>query len=491
MAETALPVDRTRARHLRLAAQGLAMVPGIPPAQVLERTGWVRTLGGADAYLALLARQPHLSRALVDGAVYAGLAQIAPAVRGCIYLVPASDAPLCLRVAASQALPRARREYEKVGIQPKELAELGKAIGNLLTLKGPMTTDALRKALPEGSVRSLGERGKKVGISSTLPPALRELEFARRVDRRPENGRLDTERYLWHALPPGLGEVLPDDPVRVHAKLIERYARFAGVGTLAAFCGWSGLSQRDARAALAAADVLPVAIEGEPGEAFARRDVEELAILAPAVAEAVAFLSFEDNLVHLHGGPHHLVDDEYLDLAVPSWGSSNARREAPTTLRDAPHLALRPVLADGCISGFWEYDPDAGLALPHCFRTPSKQAQRRLEELSETVSAFLRSEVGHGRSFSLDTDDELRFRLSLLRDLAHGSKSAGPVRAQRRMPSLGKAKPIAKPKPKAGAAPSPKPRAKAAAKPDAASSRTRTAKPARAAKTKARTRKAR
>lgn len=453
------------------------MVPGIPPAQVLERTGWVRTLGGADAYLALLARQPHLSRSLVDGAVHAGLAQIAPAVRGCIYLVSAADAPLCLRVAASQALPRARREYEKAGIEPKELAELGKAIGNLLVRNGPMTTDALRKALPEGSVRSLGERGKKIGISSTLPPALRELEFARRVDRRPENGRLDTERYLWHALPPGLADVLPDDPLRVHAKLVERYARFAGVGTLAAFCAWSGLSQRDARAALAVADVVPAAVEGEPGEAFARKDVEDVAILAPAVSEAVAFLSFEDNLVHLHGGPHHLVDDEFLDLAVPSWGASGGRREASATLRDAPHLALRPVLADGRISGFWEYDPDAGLALPHCFRTPSKQAQRRLEELSEVVSAFLRTEVGHGRSFSLDTDDELRFRLSLLRELANGTRSAAPKAKPRRMPSTGKAKSAAVPARKKAAATKP--------------ARTAKAKTKAAAKTKALTKKVR
>lgn len=468
-------LDRARARAVRLAAQGLALVPGIPPVQVLERTGWVRTLGGADAYLSLLARQPRYSRSLVDATVAAGQIRVVPAVRGCIYLAPESDVPLCLRIAAAQAVPRVRREHEKVGITPKELAALGNAVCNLLTAKGPMTTDALRKALPEGAVRSLGEAGKKVGISSTLPPALRELEFGRRVDRRPEHGRLDTERYLWHALPKTRADDdLGDDPVRLHARLLERFVRHAGVGSLGAFCAWSGLSQRDARAAAGIADVLPATVEGEDGEAFARQDVDELARMAPAVADAVAFLSFEDNLVHLHGGPHHLVDDEFLDLQVPSWGMTHARKIATTSLRDAPHLSLRPLLADGRISGFWEYDPDAGIAQPHCFRTPSKSAQRRIEELSDTVSAFLRVEVGHGRSFSLDTDDELRFRLSLLRDLAQGRKTRATVRAPMRIPSPGKPKPSKK-----GAA---KPKGKVAAKAAAKSAAKPKARPAPAAK---------
>jgi len=46
-------------------------------------------------------------------------------------------------------------------------------------------------------VRSLGEKGKKLGLSSTLPPALRTLEFEGRIERTLEGGRLDSERYLW------------------------------------------------------------------------------------------------------------------------------------------------------------------------------------------------------------------------------------------------------------------------------------------------------
>ena len=40
---------------------------------------------------------------------------------------------------------------------------------------GPIATTRMRKGLPECVVRSLGPAGKRVGLSSTLPPALRAL----------------------------------------------------------------------------------------------------------------------------------------------------------------------------------------------------------------------------------------------------------------------------------------------------------------------------
>ena len=100
-----------------------------------------------------------------------------PAARGCMYLVARPQVALALRLAARLTLPRAEREHAKAGIRPREVEELAAAVRETLTRKGPLTTEALRKALPEGSVRSLGEVGKKVGISSALPSALRLLEF--------------------------------------------------------------------------------------------------------------------------------------------------------------------------------------------------------------------------------------------------------------------------------------------------------------------------
>ena len=434
MPPSAPTLDSAQVRTIRLAAQGMALAPGMPPAHVVARVGWLRTLGGADAYLALHARQNRIARGLIDTQVQHGELRVVPAVRGCIYLAPKTDVALCLSIAESMSSARAAREHDKAGIKKGEIAKLSDQVSTLLTTKGPMTTDALRRALPDGSIRSLGDAGKKVGISSPLPPALRALEFARRIERTPEDGRLDHERYLWRALGPSTPVAMPSDLPHLHAQLLERFVHFAGVATLPMFCAWSGLSRRDATAAVPFAAVDCVVADHQ--DAVCRTDSNDLLRMAPAVDGAVAFLSFEDNLVHLYGGPAHLVDDAHLDIEVPSWGASKSKAAPTHTLCTAPHLALRPLLADGCLSGFWEYDPDVGVAMPRCFRTPSREAQKKIEEHSFAVSAFLRTEIGHGRSFSLDTDDELRLRCKLLRSIGGDRVVVVPAPTRSKAPRM-------------------------------------------------------
>ena len=162
-----------RARKVFLVAQGLPARGSRPPARILEDTGFVRTLGGVDVYLAVRARRPGLTRAELDTAAEQHAVQVVPAVRGCMYLVPRRDVPLALRVADLLSRPRAEREHEKAGIRPGEVEEVANAAVQVLEERGPLTTDALRRALPDGLVRSLGEAGKKVGISSPLPPRRR------------------------------------------------------------------------------------------------------------------------------------------------------------------------------------------------------------------------------------------------------------------------------------------------------------------------------
>ena len=182
-----------------VAAQGFPPGPGKSIVQVLEETGFVRTLGGSDIYLAVRARVPGMRREDLEAVVEAHEAQIVPAVRGCMYLVPRRDVPLALRMADVVSRSRHERDQEKAGIRPGETDEVGKAVLQVLRESGPLTTDGLRKALPPGTVRSLGDAGKKVGISSPLPGALRMLEFDGHVERTLEGRRLDSERYRWRA----------------------------------------------------------------------------------------------------------------------------------------------------------------------------------------------------------------------------------------------------------------------------------------------------
>lgn len=420
---TPLQLTAAQVRALRILAQGLppAGKPRLLP--TLERTGFVRTLGGSDCYLGVRARVPSLRRKDLDDAVAASEAQVTPAARGCMYLVARPDVPLCLRVADLLSAGRAMREHEKAGIKPGEVDQVADAALKALRSKGPMTTDVLRKAMPEGTVRSLGERGKKVGVSSALPAALRQLEFAGKVERTPEGGRVDTERYLWRAAAknPFAGADLPEAPAALHALLLERFIRFAGVGTLKDFCGWAGLAQRDGKAAVPEAELVPVTAEGLT-DAFAVKDAAALLKKAGEADEAASLLPFEDNLVHLHGGPAWLVDPDYHDLPVPNWGGGGKTEPLGKT----QHMAFRSVVGDGRLCGFWEYDPDDKRVVVQLFDTPSKAAQQRITTAAEQTGAFLRDELGHGHSFSLDTDDELRKRIGLLQKI--GGRAKAPAR---------------------------------------------------------------
>jgi DNA glycosylase AlkZ-like len=419
MSNAVLQLSAGQVRSFRILAQGLPPAPGAQFIPTLQRTGFLRTLGGGDVYLGARARVPDLCRAGLDAAVTRADVQVVPAVRGCIYLVSRRDVPLCLRVASLLSRARDQRDAEKAGIRPGEIDDVAAAALALLQRQGPLTTDALRRALPEGTVRSLGEQGRKVGVASPLPLALRQLEFAGLVERTLPGGRLDSERYAWNATAqnPFTAAKLPESPAALHGLLLERFLQAAGVATLKAFCSWSGLPQRDATAALPHADVVPVEIEGI--RAFASPETTPLQAHLGDADNAVALLPFEDNLLHLAGGPGHLVDPSFHELQVPNWGSSKQ-----VSLGKASHVAFRGVLADGRLCGFWEYDPDAGTAVTWCFQKPSRDAVRRIAEVAAATGAFLREELGHGHTFSLDTDDELRRRVRELRKLLPGGRSA-------------------------------------------------------------------
>ena len=415
MAKTvpAFTLTLDHARRVAIAAQGLTSPQDGDCASTVEATGFVRTLGGADVYLAIRARRPGTSRAEIDGAVEGGELKVVPAARGCIYLVPRRHVPAALRFAQARTRGRAEREHQRAGIRPGELDEVSAAVLEILAARGALTTTALRAALPDGTVRSLGAAGKKVGISSTLPPALRRLEFAGEIERTLEGGRLDTERYLWRVpvANPFAGSATPESPSELNARLAEVFFRAAGLATLKQFAPWAGITQRDAKAALEHLSLLPLAIEEQPESYLVLEEYRELlADPEAAVGSAAALLPFEDNLVALHGGPALAVDPRHHGIEVPPWG-----RGKGATLGDVKHSSLRTVVAGNEIVGFWEFDPDEQEVVYGCFQRLSLDLRVLLDATAAGASRFLAEEIGHGHSFSLDTDDSLRKRAAIVR----------------------------------------------------------------------------
>ena len=401
-------VDLDRARALWCAKQGLGPRVAGKPARVVSQTGWVRTLGGVDVYLAVRARCPSLRRADLDRAVDRGELHVSPAARGCIYLVPIEHRPLALSFARALWQPRTDRELGKVGLKWPEVEDLADALVAALA-GGSLTTAALRKALPNGAVRSLGAAGKKVGLSSPLPVALRLAEFQGRIERTLEDGRLDTERYHWRAAgngESGAASAKFADPAARNAALASHFFAVAGPATIKQFATWAGLPQRDAKAAVGDIDAVPVAVEGFSPEAWLPAgDLDALRDAEPAPATP-ALLPFEDNLITVHGGPAVHADPAHHDLPVDSWGGTRH----PVTLGTARHIGHRTIVSSGRVIGFWEYDISAGRVVSWLFDAVGRADRKALDAECEAIAGFLRDDVGHARSFSLDTDEAVQKR---------------------------------------------------------------------------------
>src|SRR5215218_9383162 len=149
--------------------QGLdGALRGADPAEVLARTGWARSVGGANPYLSLFARA-GTSRAEADKAVEALQIYELPSARGCTYVLPHEHFGLGLTVG--RGAPEADlRVLEKLGVPRKEIDDLCAAVLEVLPANGSLDPTQLKEVIGD-RVRSLGEAGRKKGQSTTLPAA--------------------------------------------------------------------------------------------------------------------------------------------------------------------------------------------------------------------------------------------------------------------------------------------------------------------------------
>ena len=360
------------------------------------------------------ARHPGLTRARLEQAVKSGALRVVPAVRGCIYLVPEADVPLVMSLAADLSRPRTERDLQKVGVEWAEVEGLAAQVLEALQ-DCALTTHALRRALPDEAVRSLGEVGKKVGLSSPLPVALRELEFRGAIERTPIDHRLDTESYEWRIPEVAAAERHPppaDRSDRIRA-IVERFLGFFGPVSVKEISTWVGIPQRDAKTALTDLDTVRVAVEDHAPEALLLAPDRPALEAAVPASQTFTFLPFEDNLLTVHGGPGPFTPPAYHGFGVERWGST---KQAP--LGETKHLGRRPLFRGEELVGFWDYDPDADEIVTGTFEPLAPKDRDRLQGACTDLGEFIRNELGHARSFSLDTEDGLRRRSAAIRAMA-------------------------------------------------------------------------
>jgi hypothetical protein len=384
--------------------QGLdGSLSGQPLDRVLERSGWSRSIGGAGPYLGFHARQ-GAGREAVDREVEALRIHELPSARGCTYVVPASAFALALKVSQGFGPEADMRVARKLGVTDAEIDRLCGAVLKALEA-GPSSPDELRAATG-GAARSLGEEGKKKGLTTTLPLALGRLQTEGEIRRVPVNGRLDQQRYrytLWRPNPlAGYGLSLED----CQTELARLYFTWIGPARLAEFQAFAGLGVKAAKAAAEPLRLEPLAAGEERLLLPEQRD--ELRSFATPREPRYALVSSLDGILLLRREVKDLVAEE--DLTRPAFGEKG-QAEAVGSLACLPNHAI---LDRGRLVGLWEYDPEAAEIVWTCFIRPDaalRECVRRTQEL-------IRDELGDMRSFSLDSPKSRIPRIQALRAAA-------------------------------------------------------------------------
>lgn len=381
--------------------QGLdGSLEGAPPEQVLAQTGWARSVGGTGPYLTLFARA-GVNREQADAAVAALRIHELPSARGCTYVLPASDFALGLKVG--QAFGDDMPTVRKLGVTDDEIDRLCAAILRALE-SGPLDTDQLRQAV-DSSVRHFGPEGVKKGVTTTLPVALGKLQPLGEIRRVPIDGRLDRQRYryaLWRPNPLAGFRLSAE---QAYTELAGRFFQWTGPATLKEFQWFSGLGVKAVKAAVEPLELVPI----EPGDDRLIRpeDLDPLRSFKPPKQPQYALVSGLDSLFLLrrnlaaHVDPADAKRSVMVEKGCAELGG----------LKDLPSHAI---LDRGRVIGLWEFDPRTNRLVWACFVKKTKA----LEQAVRRTEAFVQSQLGDARSFSLDSPQSRIPRIAALRQAA-------------------------------------------------------------------------
>jgi hypothetical protein len=370
---------------------------GASAAAVLAETGWARSVGGVGPYLTIFARS-GASREAVDQAVAKLEIHELPSARGCTYVLPAADFALALTAAG----PFGSGELKvaaKLGVTDKEIAKLCDAVRKALE-KGPLDPEEVRQATGNAS-RSLGEEGKKKGLTTTLPLALGELQTAGAIRRISTNGRLDQQRYRYCLWKPNPLQGFKMEAAAVATELALRYFQWIGPATLSEFQWFSALGVKAAKAAVEPLRLEPLAKDDpllmlpEDRQAF-----EEFRV--PNEAQ-YALVAMPDGITLLKRNAKDLMDAADLKSAV-----FQQKSYASAGLADLPSHGI---LDRGRLIGLWEYDNDNQSIAWTSFVGKNKELTRAVEVMEKYVT----DQLGDARSFSLDSPQSRKPRIEALR----------------------------------------------------------------------------
>ncbi|HXK58744.1 MAG TPA: crosslink repair DNA glycosylase YcaQ family protein [Acidobacteriota bacterium] len=380
--------------------QGLdGQLKGKSAAEVLEQTGWARSVGGANPYLTLFSRG-GIDREEADKAVAKLEILELPSARGCTYVVASSDAALALRVGQGFGTAADMRTARKLGVTDDEIRALCAKVLDVLQ-QGSMSPDELRLRLGN-YVRNLGAEGKKKGLTTTLPLALGQLQSAGEIRRIPMNGRLDQQRYEYAAWKPSplADSELSDE--QVYTDLARRFFKWIGPATSEEFQWFSGLGVRAAKAALE-----PLGLQGlseNPDFLMLPEDFDAFQSYQPPSEPQYALVSSLDAIMHLRRDVKGLVAPE-------DWNRQVFGEKGLTELGGLTDSPNHVILDRGRLIGLWEYDTASETLVWTTFVPRNADIEQAVKE----TESFVRDELGDARLFSLDSPKSREPRIAELR----------------------------------------------------------------------------
>lgn len=383
--------------------QGLdGSLVGASAADVLGRTGWIRSVGGAAPYLGLYARA-GLSRAAVDAAVANLEIHELPSARGCTYVLPAAD--FALGLAAGEGFGDAAQiatAKKYLGVTDEELSRLCAAVLGAL-VGGALDPRELKGVLGE-TVRNLGAEGKKRGQTTTLPLALGWLQARGQIRRVPLDGRLDRQRYAYTRWEPSPLAASKRSEGEARTELARRFFSWIGPATLAHFTAFSGFGVKDSKAAVEPLGLVPLA-QGD-ARLLLPADAASLTTHRPATSPRYSFLSNLDGLLLFRRELASLLDDR--DASRKLWTEKG--EVAGGALMD---LSNQPIVDRGRIIGLWDFDGINDKLVWAAF----SPADAALRDAAGAFENWVRTNLGDARTFSLDSPESRTSRLDAIRGM--------------------------------------------------------------------------
>jgi len=389
-------IDASKLRAWYAHRQGLdGSLEGKTSAEVLQRAGWARSVGGVSPYLTLFSRG-GITREQADSDAAKLKIYELPSARGCTYVLPAPD--FALGLAAGQGFDSDMKAAIKLGVTQKEIAKLCDAVVAALE-KGPLGTEEIREAAGK-AVRNLGEEGKKKGVSTTLPLALGELQASGDIRRVPINGRFDQQRYQYALWRPNPLRGFKLSPEQVQTELARAYFSWIGPASAGDFQTFAGLGVKAAQAVLQPMKL--EAVEIAPGDTrlLLPQHRVEFDAFKPPKEPRYSLLGSIDSLF--------LARNDFKSALEPNDVASKFLAGSQT---DLPSHAI---VDRGRLIGLWEYDQ----ATESIAWVSFVKKDKALQEAVTRTENFVRHQLGDARSFGLDSPKSRAPRIAALRQSA-------------------------------------------------------------------------